>query len=107
MVKLLFDSWRGHTVDSSIVDVDDDAYQVLVLENEEEEKSSEMPSANDDGAGPSETAVDEEKQDILPQYQSLFENLGAEVPSEERQDGTLVVAEASDLCDGGGIPDID
>ena len=32
MIKLLFDSWRGHTVDNSIVDLDDDAYMVIVLE---------------------------------------------------------------------------
>ena len=38
MIKLLFYSWRGHTVDNSIVDLEDDAYMVMVMDDEEEEK---------------------------------------------------------------------
>jgi hypothetical protein len=44
MIKMLFDSWTGHTVDNSIVDLEDGAYMVIVVDDGEEEKSPQKPS---------------------------------------------------------------
>ena len=92
-------------MDNSVVDVDDDAYVVIVLEDEEGEKSSEMPSANDDEAGPSGTAVYEEESVIDPGYADIFQNLGGD-SSEEGQGSLLVVAEAATMYEGVAVPDI-
>ena len=80
---------------------------VIVVDDEEEEKSPQKPSANTDEAGPSGAAADEEQQEIDPQYADIFQSLGGEPSSEEGQDNVLVVAEASTVCDGVVVPDID
>jgi hypothetical protein len=91
MVNLLFDSWRGHTLDNGIVDLDDNAFMVMVEDEEEEEESPQKPTANDDEAGPSGANQDKEPQEVDADYTDMFRNLawggiirGGEKPVKER-----------------------
>ena len=81
MVNLLFDSWRGHTLDNGIVDLEDDAYVVLVLSDSEEEEEEEPPAKNE--AGPSGTTEEEEPQTV-DGGENLFQNLGKESSKEDQ-----------------------
>ena len=82
MIKLLFDSWRGHTLDNGIMDLEDDAYEVLVLSASEEEEEEEPPAQGE--AGPSGTTGEEEPEivEIVAGGESLFPDL-AEGTSKE------------------------
>ena len=82
MVNLLFDSWRGHTLDNGIMDLEDDAYVVLVLSESEEEEGEESPAK--DEAGPSGTTGDEEPQPV-DGGENLFQNLDEESSGEKKQ----------------------
>jgi hypothetical protein len=73
MIKLLFDSWRGHTLDNGIMDLEDDAYEILVLSASEEEEEEEPPAQGE--AGPSGTTGEEELE-IVAGGESLFPDLG-------------------------------
>ena len=42
-------------MDNSIVDLEDDVFMVMVMDDEEEERSPEKPPAKNDEAGPSGT----------------------------------------------------
>ena len=95
-------------MDNSIVDLEDDAYMVMV-DDEEEEESPQKPPANDDEAGPSETTQEEEPQQVATGYTNMFQNLGGE-PSSEEEQGLVVVAgpAVSDVMyDGVAVPAVD
>ena len=72
MIKLLFDSWRGNTLENGIVDFGDDAYGFGFGDSEEEEE--EEPPAQGE-AGPSGTTGEEELE-IVAGGESLFPDLG-------------------------------
>ena len=88
MVNLLFDSWRGHTLDNGIVDLEDDAYVVLVLSDSEEEEEEESPAK--DEAGPSGTTEEEEPHTVDGE-ENLFQNLGEESSKEDQSKQVPVI----------------
>ena len=102
MIKLLFDSWRGNTLENGIVDFGDDAYGFGFGDSEEEEE--EEPPAQDE-AGPSGTTGEEEPE-IVEGGESLFPDLGegasedppAQAPK-EKQVTAILCEEASGVED--------
>ena len=103
MINLLFDSWRGHTLDNGIMDLDDDAYVVLVLSESEEEEGEKSPAT--DEAGPSGTTEQEEPQTV-DGGEDLFQNLGKE-SSKEDQSKQVPVILCEELSSFEGVPDCD
>jgi hypothetical protein len=83
MIKLLFDSWRGHTLDNGLMDLEDDAYEVLVLSASEEEEEEEPPAQ--DEAGPSGTTGEEEPE-IVDGGESLFPDLDEGTSKEDHSE---------------------
>ena len=106
MVNLLFDSWRGHTLDNGIMDLEDDAYVVLVLSESEEEEGGESPAK--DEAGPSGTTEDEEPQTV-DGGEKLFPDLGEGSSKEKDQSkqGPVILCEEVTSFNGDVISDGD
>ena len=104
MVNLLFDSWRGHTLDNGIVDLDDDAIMVMVEGEEEQEEES---PANDE-AGPSGTHQDEDPQEVDATH-NLFNNLDGKSSGKKSQSkkDEVIIAQAVTSFDGDAVPDAD
>ena len=88
MIKLLFDSWRGHTLDNGIMDLEDDAYEVLVLSASEEEEEEEPPAQGE--AGPSGTTGEEEPE-IVTGGESLFPDLAEGTSKEDSEQASKQV----------------
>ena len=92
-------------MDNGIMDLEDDAYVVLVFESEEEE-GEESPAK--DEAGPSGTTEDEEPQPV-DGGENLFQNLDEESSREKDQSkqGPVILCQEVNSFDGDVISDGD
>ena len=88
------------------MDLDDDAYVVLVLSESEEEEGEKSPAK--DEAGPSGTTEQEEPQTV-DGGENLFQNLGKESSKEKDQPKQIpvILCEEVTSFNGVAVPDFD